>query len=156
MQIVEQLQAGRMSSELEPGAGARADGSSRLSRNSERSRRERRGAMSRLVTVMIESLAASAQAVYPVCPAPDQTREEDAQPASQAFRQAELGAIRLAHIRGNRRPLTTYSQWKRSRSPPWGGAHGSDHASSVFGQPFAERGKCGERLPNWRHSTIAC
>ena len=90
MQIMERLQAGRMSSELEPSAGAGADGSPRLSRSPESSRRGSRGAMSWLATVMIESLAASAQAMYPIRRAPNQTREEDAEPTLQARRQAEL------------------------------------------------------------------
>jgi uncharacterized protein YjiS (DUF1127 family) len=47
--------------------------------------------MSWLVTVMIESLAASAQAMYPVCPTPGETDEEDAGPALRNTRLVEPG-----------------------------------------------------------------
>jgi uncharacterized protein YjiS (DUF1127 family) len=92
MRIMEQRQGDRVSPELEPSGGAGADESPRLSLSPGSSRRGTRGVMSWLATVLIESLAASAQAMYPVCPAPNQTREEDAEPALQAFRQAELGS----------------------------------------------------------------
>jgi uncharacterized protein YjiS (DUF1127 family) len=99
MRIMEQRQGDRVSPELEPSGGAGTDGSPRLSLSPQSSRRGSRGAMSWLATVMIESLAASAQAVYPVCPAPNQTRDEDGEPALQAFRQAELGSDpALSHL----------------------------------------------------------
>jgi uncharacterized protein YjiS (DUF1127 family) len=92
MQITEQCQGDQMSPELKPSGGAGTDGSPRLSLSPESSRRGSRGAMSWLATVMIESLAASAQAMYPVYPAPSQTRDEEGEPALQTFRQAELGS----------------------------------------------------------------
>jgi uncharacterized protein YjiS (DUF1127 family) len=92
MQIVEQRQGDQVSPELEPSGGAGTDGSPRLSLSPVSSRQGSRGAMSWLATVMIESLAASAQTMYPVCPVPNQTRDEDGEPASQGFRQVELGS----------------------------------------------------------------
>ena len=49
-------------------------------------------AMSWLVTLMIESFAASAHAMYPVCPLSNEAVEEDAQPALQVPHQAEPGS----------------------------------------------------------------
>lgn len=92
MQNMEQLRADRVSPELEPSGGAGTGGSLRWSLSPESSRRGSRGAMSWLATVVIESLAVSAQAVYPVCPAPNKTGDEDGEPALQAFRQAEPGS----------------------------------------------------------------
>jgi uncharacterized protein YjiS (DUF1127 family) len=46
-------------------------------------------AMSWLSTLLIESFAASAQAMYPVCPLSDEAVEENAEPALQVPHQAE-------------------------------------------------------------------
>jgi uncharacterized protein YjiS (DUF1127 family) len=75
MQITEQLQAHRAPASRQ-----------------ERSARPFQRAMSWLVTLMIESFAASAQAMYPVCPLSNEAVEEDATPALQAPPQAEPGS----------------------------------------------------------------
>jgi uncharacterized protein YjiS (DUF1127 family) len=87
MQIIERLQGDRISSKLEPSVGAGPDGSRAAS-----SRTPFRRTMSWLATATIEGFAAAGQAMYPVCPITDQVRGEDAEPALQAFRQAELGS----------------------------------------------------------------
>ena len=73
MQIMEQLQTNR-------------------ARAFKRERSALQKAMSWLITLLIESFAASAQAMYPVCPLSDEAVEEDAEPALQAPRQAESGS----------------------------------------------------------------
>ena len=73
MQIMEQLQAHRA-------PASRQETSARPSQR----------AMSWLVTLMIESFAASAHAMY-LCPLSNEAVEEDAEPALQVPHQAEPG-----------------------------------------------------------------
>jgi uncharacterized protein YjiS (DUF1127 family) len=91
MQIIEQPQGDQMPSMLEPRIRVRGGGSPRCPVTRESSSQPFRRAMSWLGTVMIESLAASAQAMYPVCLTPGETDEEDAEPALQNPRLAEPG-----------------------------------------------------------------
>ena len=88
MQIMEQLQGDRTPSMLEPSIRAGGDGSPRLPASRESSGPPFRRAMSWLVTVMIGSFAASAQAMYPVC-LPDEADADRAEPTIQALRQPE-------------------------------------------------------------------
>ena len=58
----------------------------------ERSARPFQRAVSWLITLVIESFAASAQAMYPVHPLSNEAAERDAEPGLQAPRRAEPGS----------------------------------------------------------------